>query len=99
MTLHTSILALTSPIIWMIYFLAIYGFTALACVEAWPRPPVMAGQMGLSVAALAVQARLLWLLAHRRSENFYAFLGLGLTGLSLLATILVGLMALVVTPC
>lgn len=99
MTLHTSILALIAPIIWIIYFLVIYGFNALACVEAWPRPPVVASHLGLSVAALGVQARLLWLLAQRRSENFYAFLGLGLGGLSVLATILVGLMALAVSEC
>lgn len=99
MNLHTSVLALVAPGLWLITFLLLYGFNALACVEMWPRLPVVAVHLALTVAALAVQAWLLRHLARRRSENFYAFLGLGLGGLTVLATVLVGLMALVVPTC
>lgn len=99
MTVRTPILALAAPILWLAYFLLAYGFNALACVEMWPGAPVVAVHLALTVAALAAQMWPLLHLARRRFENFYAFVGLSLGGLSLLATILVGLMPMVVPTC
>lgn len=93
------LLMVSAPVLWFGYFLAIYGFNALACRFLWPAGPVVAAETALTAAAMAAEAAPLVRLLRIKAAGFYRATGLVLGALSLLATLWVGAMAWMVPPC
>lgn len=98
-SLPAPVLAMAAPVLWLGYFLLVYGLNALACRFLWPPVPVVAAETVLTLAALAVEAWPLRLLARAGPDGFFRATGMGLGALSLLATLWVGAMAWMVPPC
>ena len=84
-------------IVWAVHFLAIYGFTGLACARALDRAvPWGVGAMTLLAAA---GAALLLARAVPRRADFESALVAGLAGFALLAILWEGLAVVMVAPC
>lgn len=91
-------LRLSLPVaLWAVHFVAIYGFTGLACARGMDGAvPWVVGIATIVAAALAA-----WMLARGagRRGDFIDATAAGLAGLALIAIAWEGLPALWVTPC
>ena len=84
-------------ILWAVHFVAIYGYTGLACARAMERSvPWAVG--GMTVAGAGIAAALLARAFPRRS-NFEAGIAAGLVGFALLAMLWEGASLLMVPAC
>ena len=84
-------------IVWAAHFLAVYGFTGLACARGWAA--AVPWGVGLAtVAALGIAAMLLARGVGRRGE-FENGIATGLAAFALLAIAWEGLALLLVDPC
>lgn len=99
MSLWPPVMALSPPVLWFGYFLAVYGVNALACATGWPPAAAGAAETMLTVAALVVEGVLISRLFRSQAPDFWRFIGTGLGGLSLVATIWVGLTVWMVPAC
>lgn len=84
-------------IVWAAHFLAIYGFTGVACAHGYGwEVPWVAGIATVGAAALVAPIlRRGW----RRRAEFEHALSAGLAAFALLAILFEGLAVLLVTPC
>lgn len=105
---HDMLLLFAGPIVWALHFLAIYGFTGIACARALPAGQwlglgwhawVLVGAGVLAAAALLVTVR-----ARPRSESpenrrFVRWVAIALAGLALLAIAWETMAVFLVPPC
>jgi hypothetical protein len=84
-------------ILWAVHFLAIYGFTGLACARGWHG--VLTWSVGGMTLAAALAAGAVIVPAWRRRADFEQGIAAGLAGFALLAILWEGLSVLMVAPC
>jgi hypothetical protein len=93
---HDLLLLFAGPIVWGLHFLAIYGFTGVACARPAAGPQwlglpwegwvvIAAGLVAAAVLAACLRARPRSNLVHNR--EFLRATGLSLNGLALLAVV------------
>ena len=84
-------------IVWAVHFVAIYGFTGLACARGW-HAVLPWGVGGATLIAAAIAVMLLARALPRRAA-FEDALVAGLAAFALLAIVWEGISILVVAPC
>jgi hypothetical protein len=99
MTLWPPVMALAPPVLWFGYFLAVYGMNAVACTTGWPAPAAGATETLMTLGALVAEALPMCRLFRSQAPDFWRYVGVGLGGLSLIATVWVGLTLWMVPAC
>ncbi len=93
----TSLRISAGIIVWILHFVAIYGFTALACARGAPQPVpwVIAGATIAGIAAcLVIVAK-----EFARRERFESWLAAGVAAFALLAILWEALTVFMVPIC